>query len=136
MLLLHLMEKCMDRALRKQWELVVRELDIPKLSDFTDFFLKHCMSSEIVVGTSQKYSQPKSIDNPKGPDQHRRSCHPHVPRICAKGPSGTFFNDKGQMVMYNSINCLQAAHQVKSFPSTKSCRFCNARLTQCCISIR
>ncbi|KAJ8898471.1 hypothetical protein PR048_003831 [Dryococelus australis] len=53
MLLLQLLEKHMDQALRKQRELVVHELDIPKLSDFRDFLEKHCMTSKVVVGTSR-----------------------------------------------------------------------------------
>ncbi|KAJ8885435.1 hypothetical protein PR048_011632 [Dryococelus australis] len=39
-------------ALRKQWELVIDELDIPTLSDFTDFLEKHCTSREVIYLSS------------------------------------------------------------------------------------
>ncbi|KAJ8873921.1 hypothetical protein PR048_024758 [Dryococelus australis] len=112
MLLLHMLEKRMDEALRKQWELVVHELDIPTFSDFTDFLEKHCTSSKVIVGTSQKYSQPKSIDN----GNHRCS------EFMQKDPQAHFSMVKNKRLR---INC-QAAYQVKSCPSTKSCQFCNA----------
>ncbi|KAJ8876443.1 hypothetical protein PR048_020888 [Dryococelus australis] len=86
LLLLHLLEKHIDQALRKQWELVVNELDIPALSDFTDFLEKHCSSSKFIVGTSQKYIQFKSINIRKVPEQHRTS-------------SGSFFVNPSRKVL-------------------------------------
>ncbi|KAJ8873686.1 hypothetical protein PR048_024518 [Dryococelus australis] len=52
MLLMHLLDKRIDQALRKLWELVVCELDTPALNDFADFLEKHCTSSELIAGTS------------------------------------------------------------------------------------
>ncbi|KAJ8880795.1 hypothetical protein PR048_017266 [Dryococelus australis] len=134
----------MDQALRKQWELVVQELEIPTLSDFTDFLDKLCTSSEVIVSTPQKCNQLKSINNHKVPEQHRTLLDSffvksfpeecclckdyHTIHRCSKfvqkNPQARFSMAKEKL---SCIICLQAAHQVKSFPSTISCRFYNAR---------
>ncbi|KAJ8874276.1 hypothetical protein PR048_025119 [Dryococelus australis] len=121
MLLLHLLEKCIDQTLRKQWEPEAHELDIPTLSDFTDFLEKHCTSSEVILGTSQKYSKPKSTNNRKVPEQYRTSLGSvFVTSLPEKCCLCKVTKDKPLC-----INCLQAKYQVKSCPSTKSCRFFN-----------
>ncbi|KAJ8866369.1 hypothetical protein PR048_032212 [Dryococelus australis] len=73
MLLLHLLEKRIGHTWRKQWGLVVHELDIPKLSDFSNVLQKYCMPSEVMDSTFQKHGQPKSINTRKVAKQHRIS---------------------------------------------------------------
>ncbi|KAJ8895010.1 hypothetical protein PR048_000319 [Dryococelus australis] len=109
MLLLHLLEKHRDHALRKQWELVVHELDIPTLSEFTDFLEKHCTSIK---------SLPKSVAFVRVIIQSTDALN-----VCKTTLRQIFKWQRTQLC----INCLQATHQVKSCPSTKSCRFCNGR---------
>ncbi|KAJ8869344.1 hypothetical protein PR048_030919 [Dryococelus australis] len=139
MMLLHLLEKCMDQALRKKWELVVSELDIPTLNYFTDFHDKHCTSSKVLIGTSQNNSQLKSINNRKyctssgclllSPVQKSvclckgdRTIH-RCSEFVQKDPQACFTMLKVKRLC---INCLQAAHQMKSCPLPKSSQFCNA----------
>ncbi|KAJ8867409.1 hypothetical protein PR048_031210 [Dryococelus australis] len=110
MLLLHLLEKRMDQALRKQWELVVHELDIP-----TSMPEQHRTSS----GSFFVKSLPENGFLCKGEHTIHR-CSEFV----QKDPQACFPMAKDKQLC---VNCLQTPHQVKSCPSTNSCRFCNAR---------
>ncbi|KAJ8876605.1 hypothetical protein PR048_021050 [Dryococelus australis] len=138
MLLLHLLGKHMDQALGKQWELVIQELDIPKLSDFTDLLqntarraniaslnqltIAKCLSSivlhqDLMGDAASYYDEHYKIDKIWSMGNSSLVERDLTKRICAKPSSGRFLNGKGQMIMFKLLsNCLSCL-------STKSCRF-------------